>query len=120
MEKQQDLVMASYSLGEIQDPVERKDVVKQLWSLVDDDGGVLVLIEPGTPIGFKTINDARTLLLDRGANLIAPCPHAKTCPMPNTSWCHFKQRIRKVRIGKNFDFFIYFVIFRRRCKCRLS
>ncbi len=96
VEKQHELVVASYSLGEVQDPVERKEVVKLLWSLVADDGGVLVLIEPGTPVGFKTINDARTLVLERRANLIAPCPHAHACPMPNTSWCHFKQRIRKV------------------------
>jgi ribosomal protein RSM22 (predicted rRNA methylase) len=95
VEKQHELVIASYSLGEVQDPIERTEVVKLLWSLVADDGGVLVLIEPGTPVGFKTINDARTLVLQRKANLIAPCPHAHACPMPNTSWCHFKQRIRK-------------------------
>ncbi len=62
-----------------------------------------VLIEPGSPVGFKTILDARTVLLGlspkhRGfadVNVIAPCPHALTCPMPATSWCHFKQRTRK-------------------------
>ena len=44
--------MASYSLGEIQDPVERKAIVKQLWNLVDEKG-ILVLVEPGSPVGFK-------------------------------------------------------------------
>jgi hypothetical protein len=40
--------------------------------------------------------DARDVVIRGGATVIAPCPHALTCPMPNTSWCHFKQRIRKV------------------------
>ena len=93
-EKPHDMVVASYSLGELQDPVDREAIVKQLWSLVEQ-GGLLVLIEPGSPVGFKSIRDARDTVLAAGATMIAPCPHAHVCPMPSTKWCHFKQRIRK-------------------------
>lgn len=109
-ESRYDLVVASYSLGEIQDPVLRAEEVKRLWSVVDR-GGLLVLIEPGTPVGFKTILDARSALLAAASSkraagksprepchVIAPCPHALKCPMPPTSWCHFKQRTRKTSL----------------------
>ncbi len=80
----------------------------KLWSLVAP-GGVLILVEPGTPVGFKTIVDARAtvLALNRPhvktplaemAHVLAPCPHALACPMPATRWCHFKQRTRKTAL----------------------
>ena len=95
VEKEHDLVVSSYALTEVQDPVERMKQLLLLWDCVKEDRGLLVLVEPGTPVGFKTIKDARDALIKAGANIIAPCPHAYKCPMPLKSWCHFKQRTLK-------------------------
>ena len=44
-------MIASYSVGEIQDPVERDMYVKNLLKCVSDKG-VLILLEPGSPVRF--------------------------------------------------------------------
>lgn len=81
--------------------------MQQLWDRTAD-GGVLVLVEPGTPAGAAAIQRARTQLLEaaaaevaagRGdssaAHVVAPCPHDGACPMEGRpSWCHFVQRFQ--------------------------
>lgn len=57
------LVIASYSLSELQDDVSRETTLRTLWAHVRPKG-MLVLIEPGTPIGFRIIRNARTMILD--------------------------------------------------------
>jgi len=62
---------------------------------------VLVLIEPGTPTGFRFMHHTRELLISRvGAgnfHFVAPCPHEGMCPVALTGrdWCHFAQRVRR-------------------------
>lgn len=91
-----DLVVASYALGELpQSKVE--PVVQKLWEITR---GVLVIIEPGTPIGFKQIQQNRSHLLDLGATVCAPCPHAKSCPIVEPDWCHFSQRVTRSRMHR--------------------
>lgn len=99
-----DLVVASYALGELLTPSERVTVVRQLWALTSD---VLVLIEPGTPQGSRTVRESRAHILQLekkklrregagGAFVVAPCPHDGQCPMDKTSnWCHFIQRLER-------------------------
>jgi ribosomal protein RSM22 (predicted rRNA methylase) len=70
------------------------EAVKKLWSAT---GGVLVLIEPGTPEGFKRLQVARRWLLGQGAVPVAPCTHGQSCPMTGGDWCHFKQRVQRSR-----------------------
>jgi ribosomal protein RSM22 (predicted rRNA methylase) len=84
-----DVVVASYSLGELSEE-ERLSVVKRLWALTDR---VLVLVEPGTPKGFASMRAIRKQLLDAGGFLIAPCPHSETCSMAQSDWCHFYARL---------------------------
>ncbi len=86
-----DVVIASYALGELSTH-EQERVLAQMWQSV---GEVLVLIEPGTPAGFKRILAWRTWLIEAGAFLVAPCPHAVACPMANGDWCHFSQRLSR-------------------------
>ena len=84
-----DLVIASYVLNEMQD-AERAKVIEKLWNAADQ---MLLLVEPGTPAGYAQLMNARQALLQLGAFLAAPCPHASACPMPPHDWCHFKCRV---------------------------
>ncbi len=82
-----DMVWASYVLGELSDSDQRLLLDRALMVT----RGILVLSEPGTPEGFKNIRQARSLLLESGAHILAPCTHAQGCPMETSSgdWCHF-------------------------------
>ena len=54
---------------------------------------LLILLEPGTPKGFHFIQKAREKLIEIGAFLLAPCPHAQNCPITKNDWCHFSVRL---------------------------
>ncbi|KAI3866806.1 hypothetical protein MKW92_050391 [Papaver armeniacum] len=116
-EREHDLVIASYVLGEIPSLQDRITVVRQLWDLTQD---VLVLVEPGTPQGFNIISQMRSHILwlekrrcrktddassdaledlrslKKGAFVVAPCGHDGACPLENTgTYCHFVQRMQR-------------------------
>lgn len=91
-----DLVIASYSLGELSGE-DLSEAIHKLWSLT---GGVLVIIEPGTPIGFRRIKEVREIALNEGGKTLAPCPHDNLCPMLGEDWCHFSQRIARSRLHR--------------------
>jgi ribosomal protein RSM22 (predicted rRNA methylase) len=88
-----DLVTAAYVLAEIA-PAKLTQVVEQLWSSTNE---VLVMIEPGTPAGFRRIRAAREQLIASGAHVLAPCTHDGACPIAGTDWCHFSQRLPRSR-----------------------
>lgn len=92
-----DLVIASYVLGELGE-TERELVLRRLW---EHAAGALLLIEPGTPAGFARILAARAWLLEAGAHLVAPCPHAAACPLTGGDWCHFAQRVARSRLHRD-------------------
>lgn len=87
-----DLVLFSYSLGEIA-LNRQKDLLIKAWDATQE---VLTIIEPGTPAGFQTILAARKTFLEMGAYLFAPCPHTQTCPMAANDWCHFSSRLNRL------------------------
>jgi ribosomal protein RSM22 (predicted rRNA methylase) len=89
----QDLVIASYVLGEIA-PAARASLIDRAWASA---AGALVLIEPGTPDGYGRVIAARDRLLDLGARVVAPCPHHHVCPLPAGDWCHFSVRLPRRR-----------------------
>ncbi|XP_008775004.2 methyltransferase-like protein 17, mitochondrial isoform X2 [Phoenix dactylifera] len=123
-DREHDLVISSYALGEIPSLSDRITVVRQLWDLTRD---VLVLLEPGTPHGSKIItqmrsyilwmekrkcrksndssrevsSDVKSIAVERaslksGAFVVAPCPHDGRCPLENTGkYCHFVQRLER-------------------------
>ncbi len=87
-----DLVIASYSAGELGKD-ERRRIVEQAWKNCE---GALILVEPGTRKGFAVIAEARDQLLALGATLAGPCPHEVECPMRAAGdWCHFSVRVER-------------------------
>ncbi|KUJ13785.1 uncharacterized protein LY89DRAFT_687148 [Mollisia scopiformis] len=107
--KAYDIIIAPHTLFPLKEDFRRKNMVQNLWSLLDPNGGVLILIEKGLPRGFEAIAGARALLLESHISspgetnfeneiqspeserarftkkevgmIIAPCTNHKNCPM---------------------------------------
>lgn len=92
------LVVSSYMLNELSE-TELPQALKNLW---DAAGEMLLLVEPGTPAGFSILRRAREQLTGQGAFVAAPCPHARSCPLPEGDWCHFTCRVARSRLHKQF------------------
>jgi ribosomal protein RSM22 (predicted rRNA methylase) len=105
--KQFDVIIAPHTLWPTGEEWQRKQQVQNLWSLLNPDHGVLILIEKGVPRGFEVIAGARQVLLNQfiatpGSStsesepetssdsgtvqkgkgmIIAPCTNHAPCPM---------------------------------------
>ena len=86
-----DLVTMSYVVNELHSP-DRIRAVRAAWERA---GKLLVIAEPGTPIGFGNIREIRRELALSGAHIVAPCPHDAECPMQGDDWCHFAERLER-------------------------
>jgi ribosomal protein RSM22 (predicted rRNA methylase) len=85
-----DVVVLSYAIGELQDPIT---AVQSAWRLASV---ALVLIEPGTPKAFNAVLCARDWLIADGATIASPCPHHNACPLAiQNDWCHFSARLER-------------------------
>jgi ribosomal protein RSM22 (predicted rRNA methylase) len=91
-----DLVTLAYVLGELA-PAAQDRLIERLWALT---GNTLLIVEPGTPAGWRRMLRARDAVLQAGANIAAPCPHALTCPLHAPDWCHFSRRVSRSRIHR--------------------
>ena len=91
-----DLVIASYLIGEVGE-TERRTLAERLWAKTRD---MLLVVEPGTPEGFRRIIELRAQLIAAGARVTAPCPHDGQCPLSAPDWCHFAQRLPRLRAHK--------------------
>jgi len=91
-----DLVTLAYMLGELA-PQARAALLERLWRVTAD---TLVIVEPGTPAGWQRILAARRELVERGAYVVAPCPHAHACPLAPPDWCHFVERVPRSRLHR--------------------
>ncbi|MEU5216319.1 small ribosomal subunit Rsm22 family protein [Streptomyces sp. NPDC020807] len=86
-----DLVTVSYVLKELTE-ADRATLVAETARAAR----AVVIVEPGTPDGYERIIAARTLLVDAGFTVAAPCPHSGACPIaPGTDWCHFSARVSR-------------------------
>lgn len=65
------------------------------WKIWNITNKVLIIIEPGTPNGFKNILTARNLLIEKGANILAPCVHKGKCEIKEDDWCGFSARVAR-------------------------
>lgn len=107
--KMYDIIIAPHTLFPLKEDWRRKNMVSNLWGLLNPNGGVLILIEKGLPRGFEAIAGARSLLLDTHISspgkttyeneldstaseegrfvekeegmIIAPCTNHTACPM---------------------------------------
>jgi ribosomal protein RSM22 (predicted rRNA methylase) len=87
-----DIVVLSYVIGELP-PEQLSALIQKCWNAARK---MVVVIEPGTPLGFKGILSVREKLIEWGAHLIAPCPHQNLCPMAAVGdWCHFSERLAR-------------------------
>ena len=92
-----DLCVFSYTLCERENsPVCLSDLVEQ--------SNMVLIIEPGTPSGFKNIIQARDKLIEKGFGTIAPCTvSGGFCPLRDSEsdWCHFVERVDRSRIQRH-------------------
>jgi ribosomal protein RSM22 (predicted rRNA methylase) len=91
-----DLVTLSYVLSELATSAINP-LMERLWALSRD---TLLVVEPGTPAGWRRILQVRDHVIARGAHIIAPCPHAEQCPLAEPDWCHFARRVARSRIHR--------------------
>ena len=94
--KPADLVTLAYVLDELS-PSAIEPLVDRLWALTKD---TLVVVEPGTPAGWRRILAVRSRLIAAGAHLAAPCPHQAACPLVAPDWCHFSRRVARSRLHR--------------------
>ncbi len=88
-----DFAIASYALAEFAEN-RAGEIAAALWGACT---GILVLIEPGSPAGYRRILSCRTALIAAGATILAPCPHSAPCPIEPPDWCHFTRRLGRSR-----------------------
>lgn len=86
-----DLVLVSYALTEMPDPAT---AIARIW---ESCGGVLLVVEPGTPRDHERLMAVRSRLIGQGASVAAPCPHDAPCPVAAPDWCHFSVRLSRTR-----------------------
>lgn len=95
---QADLLTAANFLNELswhrRDPLSEQvaDFFAALSAHIRGNGRGLFL-EPGNRLGGKLTSMLRDGAVGQGWNVLAPCTHARPCPMlgnpRETSWCHF-------------------------------
>jgi len=91
-----DVVIASYALNEL-DEANRARVLQELWNCADK---LLLIIEPGTPVGFGQLRKARETLIGLNGYVAAPCSHNKKCRLVEDDWCHFTCRVSRSKLHK--------------------
>ncbi|KAJ0167994.1 37S ribosomal protein S22, mitochondrial [Colletotrichum tanaceti] len=104
-----DVIIASHLLLPVQEGHRRNAIMNKIWSLLNPEGGVLIVLEKGQPRGFEAVADVRDRLLSEflippgGENamsgeernpgfervkepgmIIAPCTNHRGCPMYHT------------------------------------
>jgi ribosomal protein RSM22 (predicted rRNA methylase) len=80
-------------IGEIEEK-KQSALGDRLWRVTRH---TLVVLEPGTPAGYRRIIALRRQLIASGASVLAPCPHDGECPLQAPDWCHFSQRLPRLR-----------------------
>lgn len=94
------LITAANVLNELKQPIpqhgaedsNRIEELLQSWESLWENGETeLLFVEPGTRLGGKTIMNLRQAALELGLVPLAPCTHARACPLlgAGRTWCHF-------------------------------
>jgi ribosomal protein RSM22 (predicted rRNA methylase) len=88
-----DLVVSSYAFNEL--PPDRLQACAT--ALARLSRGLVVVVEPGSVAGFGAIRALRDGLIAAGWSILAPCPGDGPCPVEAPDWCHFSQRLPRLR-----------------------
>lgn len=94
-----DLVTVSYVLSELTEAQADKIVAEAAAAATR----AIVIIEPGTPDGYRRVLRARDALLAETWQVAAPCPHEGRCPLLEASepdWCHFAARVNRSSVHR--------------------
>ena len=91
-----DLVVTSYMLNEIR-PEERNNVIHKL---IESSNQIILIVEPGTPEGFKNIKEVQKIAIENGLHIVAPCTFQGICPLPDDDWCHSIVRMERTKLHK--------------------
>lgn len=87
-----DLAIVAYALTELD-----LAAAKALVAWLIGRAGRVVIVEPGTPRDHDRLMAVRQSALAAGARILAPCPHAGSCPLPSGDWCHTSVRVERSR-----------------------
>jgi ribosomal protein RSM22 (predicted rRNA methylase) len=90
-----DLVTMAYVLAELPEPAAAALVTAAAGS-----AGVVAVVEPGTPAGYRRVLAARERLVGQGMRILAPCPHDSGCPLTGADWCHFAARLDRTPLHR--------------------
>ncbi len=96
IQEKADLVITSYMINELPKG-DREKAVEKLWNATNK---LLIIIEPGTPVGFANILEIRNNILNLGGNIVAPCCCIGKCPIAKDDWCAFYTRIARSSIHR--------------------
>lgn len=86
-----DLVVAAYVLNELDNPAQ---TALKLWRAAN---GILLIVDAAAPQTSTLMQTVRAALIQEGAHIAAPCPHANPC----AEWCHFAARIERSRLHRH-------------------
>ncbi|MCE5293629.1 MAG: small ribosomal subunit Rsm22 family protein [Chlamydiales bacterium] len=91
-----DLVTSSYMLSEL----SAEDQADMVTKMMNVNTSTIMLVDTGTPHGYNTLMKARSMLIENGYTILAPCPHNKPCPLQEPDWCHFSVRLARSRLHR--------------------
>lgn len=89
-----DLTVVAYVLGELSESA-RAGIVRQIWERTAD---TCVIVEPGTPRGYRLLREATEQLVHAGGHVLAPFPMGWDCLESDEDWCHFSERVPRTRL----------------------
>lgn len=91
-----DLVIVSYMINELKE----EDRILVLDKLLSCTNKILLIVEPGTPEGFKNIKKIRDEIIRRRLHILAPCTHHEKCQLSEDDWCSSLVRVQRTKIHK--------------------
>lgn len=78
-QKRFDLITLSYVQMDVRGQPSRDMLIRNLWNRLNYPNGVLVLVERGTPTGFRFMHHTREMFIEEIGtehfHFVAPCPH---------------------------------------------
>ena len=92
-----DLCVLSYIINELSE----ENRLKVIEKVLNYTNKVLLIVEPGTPEGFKNIKKVRDYAFENGYEIIAPCTgFFGRCDIPENDWCASSVRVQRSKEHK--------------------